>query len=61
MKDAMRESQAPKDGATKSSLGDASKGDLNKGYFDAKQPDDLDEYQSPVQGGFLGRPSGWER
>jgi len=63
----MKDNGSSKSGATKGSLGDASMSDLERGYSDAsptsKEMDDV-EQASPFDsqnGGFTGRPSGWER
>lgn len=64
MTDKLRESTAPTDGATKSSLGDATKADLKKGYCDIDYDSPIDDIPVPGpmdSGGFLGRPEGWER
>ena len=69
MNDKLRESNASKDGATQSSLGDASMADLKDGFC---KIDGSEEYGSrstsgdkgipqTAEGGFLGRPHGWER
>lgn len=60
-----KQSQDSKAGATTSSLGDASMADLGKGFFNADVAEPTPDYMMPFQdgdqGGFLGRPTGYER
>lgn len=63
----MKNSGVVSQGATSGSLGDASMSDLERGYNNASptsnEMDDVEEaapFCAP-EGGFVGRPSGWER
>ncbi len=58
----MRDSAAAHDGATESSMGDASHADLDKGF--TKENGSVHTQRTtvmPNDGGFLGRSGGWER
>lgn len=61
---ALPDSSGSREGATSSSLGDATMGDLKKGFY---RCDHQDEYAGVMPAsdntntGFLGRPHGWER
>jgi hypothetical protein len=66
--DTLPESSASTDGATKGSLGGASIADVKRGYSDASAGDHMPDLQcccpmcvGEKQGGFLGRPQGFER
>lgn len=51
-------------GATPSSMGDASKADLSKGYFNADTPPPEHSFEAMMtaeKGGVVGRPEGWAR
>ena len=51
-------------GATTSSMGDASKADLSKGYFNADTPPPEHSFEAMMnaeKGGVVGRPEGWAR
>lgn len=56
------ESNKSYQGGTNGSMGDASQADLKRGYTkpqpETEQPMDFEPMQ---QGGFVGRPGGWER
>jgi len=63
----MKDNGGSKKGCTKGSLGDASVADLDRGYSDAEpKSQKLHDaastmpFESP-EGGFVGRPDGWER
>lgn len=57
-----RESNASLAGATAGSKAGASNADLKRGYTKAgPPPDPFAEYPNPPEGGFVGRPLGWER
>lgn len=51
-------------GATPNSMGDASKSDLRKGYFNADTPPPEHSFEAMMtaeKGGVVGRPEGWAR
>lgn len=56
------DSSASKDGITKPSLGGASMADLDQGFSDVPNMDNAPSVTPDrLNGGFLGRPGGWER
>ena len=63
MKDGeLKTSTAPTAGITDNVLGDCDRGDLKDGF--CKLPNTPEPYRSPFDaqdGGFAGRPRGWER
>lgn len=61
MKD-MKESDAGITGGTAGSVSGFTKADLKRGYSDLQdKPDEMYPVDPMPQGGFAGRPNGWER
>jgi hypothetical protein len=55
------ESNASKDGATKSAMGEASMADLDKGFTKIDGRSENMNFAPAARGGFAGRSNGWER
>lgn len=66
-KDTMKESNAGIHGGTNGALGGASMIDLQKGFIPEQPAVEKHEWDMPMmtekpkEGGFVGRPEGWER
>jgi len=66
-KDTMKESNAGMTGGTNGALGGASATDLQKGFIPEQPAVEKHEWDMPMltekpkEGGFVGRPEGWER
>jgi hypothetical protein len=66
MENDIKQSNAGMTGGTNGSLGGAKASDLERGFItDSTEPghdsNELSKDEKPFEGGFVGRPTGWQR